>query len=172
MIWLKLNKPDVEPSAGIAFTLLNKTIPEGTREPQSAVELCALLNEMSGLPPPTEEEQKDIDVYCLIAYQSQKAGRSSIDWARRLSYATQIPSYANWIGYVSGSGVILSSGFSGWILGFMLATRYAQGAALMAVQMVRAGDYTERKLLANIAIHIASLLALYVCVVLRLFGKI
>jgi hypothetical protein len=91
-------------------------------EPQNAVQLCEIINDVRGFDRFTHDDLQEIQNYCRAIFEAEKGSRmSTTDWL-------------NWTGYLLAPVSIAIGGFSWWILGFAIATWWANGALALAAE--------------------------------------
>ena len=166
-LWVhrKRVEPDSNPSAAIIFALTDSTRPSNVPEPENTVELCEAINQIKGWPPLNDGERKAIDAAGILAYEAQERGSGSINQVLKLIWA-------NRIGYLLGCVALIVAGFSWWILGLLVATWWAMGAARMCVQFQRTEGRPSWELPVHILIHMACLVGLYAISIYRIIQRV
>ena len=146
--------PESNPSALIIQELTGQTYTG--QEPKNAVEVMDVVGRIKGLPPLSEQERN------IIAVQagSQIPGLFPNQKGISPLAAVGIMAVLKWFGYGLGLFSILYSGFSWWVMGFIIAFWWAGGAARMAAQKQRIEPGPSWEMPAHTIIHIATFIGL------------
>lgn len=159
-LWLNQTEKneDFNPSDGIVFALLNKTIPPDNQTPHNIVELCQLINQLQNCPPLTDEEEKEIQVTGIQIDESNKAVIGTYSFGMMLIWLTRIVYALAALALFIGAGA-----FRWWIVGLVVATFWSRGAISMAIQGREAGDYRDSNVNFSMVIHNICLVSLFTC---------
>jgi hypothetical protein len=157
-LWVRYKSiyPDSNPSAFIITELTGK--PYSGQEPDNAVEVMEVVGKIKGFAPLSLEERNRIAVEATMEMPGFLPNRPAVNPASGL----KIMAVLTWIGYGLGIFSMLHSGFSWWVLGFIIAFWWAGGAARMASQKQRVKPGPSWKMPAHIGIHIATFIGLLI----------
>jgi len=159
-LWLiqKEKNEDINPSEGIIFSLLNKTIPQDSQKPNNIVELCQLINQLQNCPPLTDEEEIEIQVTGIQIYESKKAVNGTYSFGMMLIWLTRIVYALAALALFCGAGA-----FRWWIVGLVVATFWSRGAISLVIQGREAGENRDSNVSFSIVIHNICLVSLFTC---------
>lgn len=149
---------DINPSDGIIFALLNKTIPQDIQKPTNIVELCQLINHLQNCPQLTHDEEMEVQIVAVQIYDSHKSFINTYNFGKMLIWLTRIVYALAALALFIGAGA-----FRWWIVGLVVATFWSRGAISMAIQGREAGDYRDSNVNFSIVIRNICLVSLFTC---------
>ena len=145
----KRNDENINPS----HFILSQIFDESQSPPQTItnmVELCRFVNEKQGIGPLTNEDEEKIQMYGILLWREFETNSGMVKW---LNWKIIVQNAS----YGIGLGSILYVGFNWWIVAFMIATWWANGAAKMAAQKPEKKSW---EMTAHMIIHLLALLGL------------
>ncbi|MBV6427297.1 MAG: hypothetical protein KIPDCIKN_01813 [Haliscomenobacter sp.] len=146
--------PESNPSAFIIHDLTGQTY--SGSEPKTAVEVMEVIGKIKGFAPLSEQERN------LIAIEASRKipGLSPNNKGISPLAAVGIMTGLKWLGNGLGWFSILYSGWSWWVIGFIIAFWWAGGAARMAAQKQQIEPGPSWEMPAHTIIHIATFIGL------------
>ena len=157
----KVKNPDINPAHGIYFALTDEVWPPDVPEVSNSIELCAMLSQAFGQPPPTEDQTKALNIKAMALFIKHTRGGGPIHFIRYIAWAHKI-------GYLLAVISIVVSGLSFWVIGLVLAVWWCHGAARMAAGMRREEHRPSWEFPVIATLHFFALLALYCVSLFRL----
>jgi len=161
-LWIlsKHRDADLNPAHGIYFAITEESWPGDAPEVTNVIALCALLSEVFGHGPLSDEERQNLNARAVYMFEQYEAGRGPL---RFLSYFR----WANRVAYAVGLVALLVSGLSWWVIGLMFAVWMCFGAARTAARMGRHEPRPSWEVSAIGAMHLAALVGLYTMSILH-----
>lgn len=154
-LWLLAKDKDKEgnPSRFI-YQQITGQIPDFDTEPQNAIELCEVVSEKMGFEKLSEQNKVDISTFAALLLKDKEK------IINRTVFKAYLKKTINWIAYAFGIVSIIIGGISWWIIGFIIGTFWANGAANLAAQKQRTEPGPKWEMPAHIFIHLIAVLGL------------
>ncbi|MBA7518145.1 hypothetical protein ES705_10211 [subsurface metagenome] len=164
-LWILSKEKDEElnPSRLIYEQLTGQTA-NFNSEPKNAIELCEKINEINGDEPLSEKDKVDLGTYGAILFADKEK------FVKKALYQASFFKIFNWIGYIFGIISIVIGEFSWWIIGFLIGTFWANGAAKLAAQKQRSNPGPAWEMPVHIAVHLLAWLGLIIFSVINLLA--
>lgn len=166
LLWIAARRRDTDPNPaqGIYFALTGQPWPTGVPEVANAIDLCALLSEVTGQQPLSDDQRRALNAKALHLSLIHDSGGGPL---RLYGYSI----WANRIAYGLGAVSMLVSGPSWWIAGLMFGAWSCFGAARAAAGMRNQEPRPSWEVPLIAAMYFVALVSLYVVSVIHLVNQ-